>query len=203
MENFYLGGETMTFPGSLGYGAPRDPIVNLVRRIEDLERAQRETSSQLVTHGAVAAQDGAGNLLSLAALAFNGTAVETAATFTVAGGGAWHVDPAEPTITVAVSTGRLLVTVSAVQFSSLSASNVVMSWSLTGPTMVAPDNQRGLVTATPSFPAQGYGSGSYTFLHSGLLPGEYTVQAQYRCDPYGASTDSGVFENRCLIVQPY
>ena len=66
-----------------------------------------------------------------------------------------------------------------------------MSWTLTGPTNVAADNQRGLVVATAGYPAAGYGSGSYTFLHTGLAAGSYTVQSQYRCDRYGATADSG------------
>jgi hypothetical protein len=190
----------MTLPGQV---VPQDGLTRLVRRVEDVERRLREQSALLVNQGEVTSYDGNGNAIPLTQLAYGGTAVETPATFTAAGGGAWHTDPLEPTITVDVSAGRLLVTVSAVQFSSLSASNVVMSWTLAGPTNVAADNQRGLVTATASFPAQGYGSGSYTFLHTGLTPGSYVVQSNYRCDRYGATADSGLFENRCLIVQPY
>jgi hypothetical protein len=133
---------------------------------------------------------------------FAGSVVVTAAAFVAAGDSAWHTDPLETTIQVTVTSGRLLVTVSAVQFSSASASNVIMSWTLTGPLVVGADNQRGLVAATASFPAAGYGSGSYAFLHTGLTPGVYVVQSNYRCDRYGATADTGIFENRCLIVQP-
>jgi hypothetical protein len=212
----------MTFPGQLGYGAPTDQLTALVRRIEDLERTQRQTSTMLVDQGNIAVNDASGNrlitvgtgvagltahdpgtggALPLHALAFGGIAVETAATFAAAGNGVWRTDPLEPAITVTVSTGRLLVTVSAVQFSSFSVSNAVMSWTLTGPTAVAADNQRALVTCTAGYPAAGYSSGSYTFLHTGLAAGTYTVQSQYRCDQYGATADT--FENRALIVQPY
>ena len=84
-------------------------IEAIVRRVQDLERGYREIQSKLVVQGNVSVQDGSGNLLSLSALAFNGTAVETPATFTAAGGGAWHTDPLEPTITVTVSTVDLPV----------------------------------------------------------------------------------------------
>lgn len=47
----------MTLPGSLGYGAPQDPITSLVRRIEDLERTVRSMQTLLVNAGTLQVND--------------------------------------------------------------------------------------------------------------------------------------------------
>jgi hypothetical protein len=141
--------------------------------------------------------------LPLSRIAFGQSAAVNTGTFTCAGNGVWRTDITDTSVTVTDSTGRLEVTVSAVAYSALSAaSNAVMSWTITGTASIAADNLRALVV--PAAPAAaGYASTSFTFLHTGLAPGTYTVTPQYRCDQWGATADSSQFKNRSLIVQPY
>lgn len=54
----------MTTPGAIGYGVPRDPITDLVRRVEDLERANREMQTLLVNQGSMTVPSGTTLLLS-------------------------------------------------------------------------------------------------------------------------------------------
>jgi hypothetical protein len=111
-----------------------------------------------------------GTSLPLSRLAFGASARSYPGLFSAAGNGTWRTDPGETPLTVTVSTGRLLVMVSAVLFDSNGTANSVMSWDLSGPTAIGPDAQRALVA--PTMPAAAaYYSGSYAYLHTGLAPG--------------------------------
>lgn len=206
-------------PGQIGNIVPKrgDPGA-MMRMIRDLQADVKALQGALTVNsltvtgtpgiaiqngGTLTIENALGAVLPLSQLAFGLSAVETAATFTCAGNGVFRTDTLESTQVVAVTTGRLIVIVSAVLFSSVSASNAVMSWTLTGPTNVAASNQRALVAATAGFPAAGYASGSYTYLHTGLTDGNYTIQANYRCDQYGGTADSALFENRSVIALPF
>src|ERR1700734_1678037 len=48
----------MTWPGALAYGAPKDPLSDLVRRIEDLSRTVRQMQTMLVNQGNMVVPNG-------------------------------------------------------------------------------------------------------------------------------------------------
>lgn len=186
------------------YNFPEDITDQVISQKGQLERMQR--SSQLGNSSI----PGAGGSLGLDQLAFGEVWETTAATFACNADGAWHADGLETPLTVVCQTGRMLVAVSAVLFSSLGHCNVVMSWqvvdALTSVVTISPNNQRALVMPQDSPPSQAYNSATYEFGHTtadGLVAGRtYIVQTLYRGDNYGGPVDLAQFENRTLRVKP-
>lgn len=191
----------MTYPGAPGNFVPRDTS-DQGRRLKDLEDAVRRIEANALGRNGLTFYDSvSGTYLPISQLAFGLVADSTAGTFSTTANSTWHDGTGDSPLTVEVTTGRLVVTVSAVLYSSLSSSNAVLSYDIAGPTPIGPDNQRALV-APAMTGAAAYLGGSYRYAHTDLAPGTYTVKLQYRGDLYGGS-DTVFFENRSLVLEPF
>lgn len=152
------------------------------------------------------AQIAAANVVELIATANN------AQTITVSGGvDSGFVSLASgPQLTVATASGRLAVTVSGrVQLPQCNTGALgVISYEIrdaAGVQVIAPDNLRGVAAAWYAG-AGALAQESYSYVHTGLDPGTYTIKTLYRFTdgtPGGAGPFTANFINRALIAKGY
>jgi hypothetical protein len=162
------------------------------------------TLGDVASVSGVHAEDPAtGLVMPLAQLAFGATGTNDGGTpFTQTTINTWQAGPMS--LTVAVKTGRLLVLVAAaiiVGGAASASETATMSWNLAGPTTVGPATNRGvgagvINAASPVVPGFDLGLGGY--MHTGLLPGTYTIT-----DQYFTTINSGTYTGRSLIAIPF
>jgi hypothetical protein len=136
-------------------------------------------------------------------------AADESITIAAAGDSGFVALSAGPQLAVSTDSGRITVTVSGrIRIISSNPNAVaIIGYEIrdaAGVQVVAPDIFRGFGTGTGNATAA-LGQGSYTYAHTGLAPGAYTVKALYRfTDGAGAGGPySASFINRALIAKGY
>lgn len=173
-----------------------DQRVALTRRLQRLE------SSPQLPNSSVSGGVG-GTSVPVNGLAYGEKASTNSRQFICAGDSVWRLDPLDVGLTVIVTTGRILITLSAMMWQSIGASNAILSYYGTGPTTsIVEDPMRGIVVPALNG-AQAYSGGSFSFLHEGLENGSWFFKMKYGCFQYGTSADSAFFQARTMIAKPY